>query len=468
MKKKYDYKYFKDLDENSPTEVDFEELSVSDRARLESLQGEFRAKMSVLKEIRDLNPSDLTDEKRTTRDSLLADVKRVVDEIENFPQRKRDDDFDIDLDDDGFSNQRQRKGAYEVRSSRDKKDFRALFGAEPLNHYRWTDENIDFFSAVFAGRFHPDLQVRAMSIGVDSDGGFLVPVEYAEEIHNVSLENEIVMPGAMVIPMKVNEKKLPGLNIGDHSANLFGGFEASYKPEAGTLGEKNPKTRQVKLSCKKLTGFLRLSRELFDDIPGGGHQVADICGKGLAWYRDKAFLKGTGAGEPQGILNSACLVTVDKETGQAAATITYPNLCDMMSRMFAGSFKNSVWVAHQTCIPQLLQLTIAVGTGGAFIPVLTKSKDGQFEILTRPVIFTEKTETLGTKGDIMLCDFGQYVVGLREEMRLDFSPHVYFATDEVAARLIERHDGMPLWSEALTLEDGSTTVSPFVTLAERT
>jgi HK97 family phage major capsid protein len=61
----------------------------------------------------------------------------------------------------------------------------------------------------------------------------------------------------------------------------------------------------------------------------------------------------------------------------------------------------------------------------------------------------------------------QYCVGLREGMRIDTSQHVYFTTDEAAARLIERHAGQPLWDEALTLEDGSTTVSPFVTLAER-
>ncbi len=67
----------------------------------------------------------------------------------------------------------------------------------------------------------------------------------------------------------------------------------------------------------------------------------------------------------------------------------------------------------------------------------------------------------------MLCDFSQYVCGLRSEMRIDLSQHLYFTTDEGAARLIERHDGQPLWDEALTLEDGSTEVSPFVTLAER-
>jgi HK97 family phage major capsid protein len=191
-----------------------------------------------------------------------------------------------------------------------------------------------------------------------------------------------------------------------------------------------------------------------------------LCGKGLAWYRDKAFLKGTGAGQPLGILNSSCLIEVSKEAGQAASTIVYENVVNMMARMFAGSFGNSVWVCHQTTIPNLLQLSISIGTGGSHIPVMTES-DGVFKMLTRPVIFTEKTEPLGTKGDIMLCDLSQYVVGLRQGMRFDTSIHVGFTTDELYARLIERHDGQPLWSEALTLEDGATTVSPFVVLEDR-
>lgn len=168
-----------------------------------------------------------------------------------------------------------------------------------------------------------------------------------------------------------------------------------------------------------------------------------------------------------GILNASCTVEVEKETGQAADTIIYENLTKMMSRMFAGSFQNSVWVAHQTCIPQLLTLSLAIGTGGDRIPVMTES-NGQFKILTRPVLFTKKTEPLGDKGDILLADFSQYVVGLRSGMTFDTSIHVHFTTDELLSRIIERHDGQPLWDEALTLEDSTTTVSPFVTLAERT
>ncbi len=353
---------------------------------------------------------------------------------------------------------------YELRAPHMAKDYKSLFGTS--HGHIWQDKNCNFFQAVFSGRHHPELIVNSMTETVPSDGGFLVPVEYARQIHAVSLENEIVMPRCYVQPMRSNEIHLPAMSIGDHSSNLFGGFTASYTAEAGTISEHSPKTRSMELNAKKLTGLLRFSNELATDIPGGEQQIVNICGKGLSWYRDKAFLKGTGAGEPLGILNANCTIEVAKESGQKADTIVYENLTKMMAAMYSGSFANSVWVCHQSTIPQLLTLSVAVGTGGDHIPVMTRANGG-FEILTRPVIFTEKTEKLGDRGDIMLCDFSQYVVGLRSEMRFDMSIHVHFTTDELLARLIERHDGQPLWDSALTLEDGSTQVSPFVVLAAR-
>jgi len=305
-----------------------------------------------------------------------------------------------------------------------------------------------------------------MTETVPSDGGFLVPGQLAEQIHAVSLENEIVMPRCFVQPMKSNEIDIPAMEIGDHSANLYGGFTASYTAEAGTISEADPKVRSMKLNAKKLTGLIRFSAELAEDIPGGENQLLNICGKGLAWYRDKAFLKGTGAGEPLGILNAGCTIEVAKASGQAKDTIIYSNLTDMVGRLHPACFNNSVWICQVTAIPQLLQLSMAVGTGGSFYPVLTES-NGEWRILSRPVIFTEKTEPLGDKGDIILADLSQYVVGLRSGMRFDQSIHVHFTTDELLSRLIERHDGQPLWGEALILEDGTNTVSPFVVLAER-
>jgi HK97 family phage major capsid protein len=433
---------------------------------LEELEAKRALKMKRLEEIRTMDT--LTDEIRTERDRLLTEVKALEWDIQ---KRKN---FSTDTPPGGAGGGLESRGDGKPRPAfgpNDKKDYRSLFGANPENAYEWTDKETNFFQAVYSGRHHPGLKThfesRAMNEMTSSAGGFLVPTEYAERIHAVALENEIVFPRAMVVPMISDEKRLPALEIGDHSSNLYGGFTASYTAEEGTISEANPKARAMVLTARKLTGFLKLSNELFDDAQGDSiNQVIDICGKGLAWYRDQAFLTGVGAGKPLGILNADCTVEVSKETDQAADTIVYENLVNMVGRLYPGSFTRSVWVAHPTAVPALLTCSIDIGTGGSLYQVL-KESSGQFSIFGRPVVFSEKVSPLGDKGDLMLADFSQYVIGLRYGMRLDFSPHVYFTTDHLSARLIERHDGMPLWDEALTLADGSTTVSPFVVLAAR-
>jgi HK97 family phage major capsid protein len=354
-------------------------------------------------------------------------------------------------------------GPYALRGPSDPKGYADLFG--PGEH-KWQDKSTGFFDAVLSGRHHPDLAPKGMDEKSGSGGGFLVPTEQSEKIHAVALENEIIMPRCFVQPMKSNELKLPAMKIGSHTASLFGGFVASYVGEAANIPENDPTTRSMTLVAKKLTGRIRFSNELMSDIPGGENQIIQICGKGLGWYRDKAFLSGSGVGSPLGILNSGALISVTPETGQLAKTITYENLAQMFSRMHPASLANAVWIANSTAIPQLLSLTIGTGTGGVYFPVL-KETSGVFSIFGKECIFTEKVPALGTKGDILLCDLSQYVAGLRQGMRFDLSSHVYFTTDETSARLIERHDGQPLWNEPLTLEDGVSTVSPFVALAAR-
>lgn len=353
---------------------------------------------------------------------------------------------------------------YELRSPGDPKDHKSIFGEQPVSFTEWRDKNSNFFQAVFSGRMHPEL--RAMVEGVQSDGGFLVPTQYERQILDVALESEIVRSRAYVQPMNTLELNIPGFEIGDHSTGeLAGGFKAYYIAETQSLTKKQPKTRAITLKAKKLTGLVRMSNELIADS-GGADRIMNLCSNGLAYYHDRAFLKGTGAGEPLGVLNANCLIKVDKETGQDGGTILYENLVKMMAKIYAGSFQRSIWVCHQTTIPQLLQLSIPVGTGGSHYSVL-KESNGGFSMLTRPVIFTEKTETVGSQGDILLADFSQYIIALRDGLRMDYSPHVHFETDETLGRLIERHDGQPLWNKALTLEDGSK-VSPFVVLKART
>jgi HK97 family phage major capsid protein len=396
-------------------------------------------------------------------DQLEADISEL-ETIKTEAERRQIFQPDGRYTDGGFAASDNREttsgGPLSLRGPGENKSYKSMFG--DLSSDGWKSFP-GFFAAAQSGKYHPNL--RTISEGVGSEGGFTIPTEYGGKIHSVALESELVLPRCFVQPMTSNEKKISGTVIGDHSSNLLGGFVASWKGEATELTEADPKFRQIVFQAKKLTGLLKYSSEWKEDTPDSEKNLQNLCGAGLAWYRDKAFLKGNGAGQPLGILNADCTLIQSKEAGQQAGTLLWENLAGMFSKLHSACVKNSVWICHQSTIPQLLSLYLPVGVGGSAIPVMSES-NGQFKILTRPVIFTEKTEALGSKGDCLLADLTQYVAGLRSQLRFETSNGPGFSTDEIYARLISRVAGQPLWNEALGLE-GGLQVSPFVTLEAR-
>lgn len=324
----------------------------------------------------------------------------------------------------------------------------------------------DYLTAVHSGRHHPQLKLAAMTGGTPGQGGFLVPEQFAARILDAALEDEIVRPRADVEPMTSDTKKIAGWDAQDNSAGaLFGGFTGEWLDESGTATNQDAKVRLIELTARKLGIFTTASNELIAD----GARFEDMLGRAMmratAWHLDHACLQGTGAGQPLGVLNDPALITVGTEVGQPASTVVYENLTKMFARLHPGSVSNSVWVVNSTTIPQLLALTIAVGTGGSVVPVMTES-NGQFRILTRPVLFTEKLPALGAKGDIMLADFSQYTIGLRREVALEKSVHIGWQTDTSGYRVILRADGQGRWSKPFTPKNGDT-LSWCVTLAAR-
>lgn len=88
-------------------------------------------------------------------------------------------------------------------------------------------------------------------------------------------------------------------------------------------------------------------------------------------------------------------------------------------------------------------------------------------ILGRPVIFTEKANTVGDAGDVNFVDLSYYLIGDRQQMQMATSEHVEFDTDQTAVRIIQRADGRPWVQSAITPRKGANTLSPFVKIAAR-
>ena len=82
-----------------------------------------------------------------------------------------------------------------------------------------------------------------------------------------------------------------------------------------------PKFRQITLKLKKLIGLCYLTDELGNDSAAMESVITTAFTREFGFVLDDVIINGTGAGQPIGILNSGCLVTQAKESGQKAATV---------------------------------------------------------------------------------------------------------------------------------------------------
>ncbi|MEW5952640.1 MAG: phage major capsid protein [Bacillota bacterium] len=311
-----------------------------------------------------------------------------------------------------------------------------------------------------------------LSESVPSDGGFLVEQDFVTELLKRTYETGVLGSRCRRIPISATANGLK-INAIDETSRAdgsrWGGVQAYWENEADMATATKPKFRKMELSLKKLMGLCYATDELLQDARALESVISDAFAEEFGFKIDDAILNGTGAGQPLGIMNSGVLVTVPKETGQAAATIVYENIVKMWARLWARSRQNAVWYINQDIEPQLFRMSLAVGTGGVpvYLPAGGLSQSPYGTLFGRPVISIEHAATLGAAGDILLCDLSQYLLIDKGGINAASSIHVRFLYDESVFRFIYRADGQPIWNSALTPFKGAAAQSPFIALATR-
>lgn len=305
-----------------------------------------------------------------------------------------------------------------------------------------------------------------------SQGGYLVPVEFRAQLLQMALEASIVRPRALRIPMATNRVVMPAVVDDDHATNFFGGIIIQRTAEAAQKTTDSPVFGQVALTLNKLTGIVRVSDELLEDSPISLEPIiGNMFGQAIAFVEDEDFIAGDGSNKALGAFNASnpSLVTQAKETGQPADTIVYENLVKMWSRLHSTSMRNAVWLANNDTFPQLATMSLSVGTGGVpvYIPANGAAGAPFGTLMGRPLMLSEKMKTIGDVGDFGLADFGSYFIGDKGGIKTAASIHLRFDYDQTVFRFVLRYDGRPSWLTTLTPRNSTTTLSPFVRLAER-
>lgn len=314
-----------------------------------------------------------------------------------------------------------------------------------------------------------DMDVSGQKTLVESTGatgGFLVPTEFLAQLQAAMAESAIVRSRATIIPMRRRQIDIPVLDQTSTTAgqpHWFGGMQFTWQEEATSKTQSDPAFRKVALVAHKLIGYTRASDELLDDSAisleaflGGPLGFAG----GATWMEDFAFLQGTGAGQPLGVIPAGATITVARA---AAGAVSYPDLCNMMENFLPGG--KGVWTISQSLMSEIIQLNGPAGNPSYVWH--NNAADGiPGSMFGMPVIWSEKVPRQGTAGDIGLYDFKYYLIGDRQATTVESTKFDQWQLDLTSWRMVHRVDGQPWLSQPLTLQDGTSQISPFVILGD--
>lgn len=319
-----------------------------------------------------------------------------------------------------------------------------------------------------------DLDKRAvvgMNEGVGAEGGFLLQDDFSADLMRNAMEVGLIAPRCRRFPTSPGSTGVSFPVVQETSrveGSRWGGVQVYRVNEAAAATSKKVKFALERLGFEKLIGMFVATDELLSDATFLGAWMGEAFKEEISCKIDTEIIRGTGAGQMLGILNAGCLVSVAKETSQAAATIVGMNCVKMFARLFARSQANSVWLANQDCFPQIATLTITKDKSDIPIYQPANIASGQTlgTILGRPVVYVEQASTVGTQGDLILADLSRYMM-IEKDPQQASSIHVYFDTEQTAYRMSIRNNGQPMLKQAITPMNGSSTLTDFVVLDTR-
>jgi HK97 family phage major capsid protein len=303
--------------------------------------------------------------------------------------------------------------------------------------------------------------------GVGADGGFAIQTDFAGLMMESAAKSGNILPLVDSYEVKdgSNSVKWVDIDEDDVSESVFGGVRVYWATEAATVAKSQPKLAEKELKLEKLMGFAYATYELESDSSFVNTLYTRAFQTAIQRSLEGAIISGDGIGKPIGILNSGSLVSVAKESGQAADTIVWENLSKMYHRGLDKS--KSVWLAHPDAHEQFDFLAFPVGTGG--VPVyLPATQQGTIDTLRgRPIVASDHCSALGDNGDIVFADLSQYMLAYKGGVDAATSIHVQFLTAENCFRFIFRANGMPKRNKKLTIKNSDKQRSSFVSLAAR-
>jgi len=268
---------------------------------------------------------------------------------------------------------------------------------------------------------------RALQVGTDSEGGYLVPDEFYKRLIDLLQDANIMRSLCTVIRTSNGTTELPV--VSSHGA-------AAWIAEEGAFTEGDDAFTQVTLSAYKVGTIMKVSEELINDsVFNLDTYIAKEYARRIGVAEEAAFVSGDGSSKPTGI-DEAIAAGV---TAASASAITSDELIDLFHSLGRAYRKGATFL-------------MADGTA----KVIRKLKDGNDQYLWQPGLKTGQPDTLlgkrveisenvaaiaASAKSILFADFSYYWIADRQGMVMQRLNELYAATGQVGYKAYQRVDG---------------------------
>ena len=283
------------------------------------------------------------------------------------------------------------------------------------------------------------MEVRnALSEGVDSEGGYLVPDEFERTLVQSLADQNIMRSLAKVIQTTSGDRKIPVVST--HGT-------ATWLDEGKPYNESDEAFTQISLSAFKLGTFLKISEELLNDAAFNVEQyLASEFARRIGAAEEEAFLVGDGKGKPTGIFNP----TGGADPGVTTAKptdISADELIDLHYSLRSPYRARAVWLMNDATVKTVRKLKDANGQY-LWQPALTAGTPDM--ILGRPVytsVFAPELKA-GAR-TVAFGDLGFYWIADRQGRSFKRLNELFATTGQIGFLASQRLDGKLVLPEAI-------------------
>ncbi|WP_313120113.1 phage major capsid protein [Proteiniclasticum ruminis] len=302
---------------------------------------------------------------------------------------------------------------------------------------RASDAYKSAFWGAMRNKMNPSVQ-NALQIGTDSEGGFLVPDEYENQLIQALQEANVLRNLCNVINTSHGDRKIPV--VASHGS-------AAWMDEVGAFNESDDAFTQVTLSAYKLGTMLKVSDELLNDSYFDLEAyIAVEFARRIGAAEEEGFLTGNGSSKPTGLLHTTGGASLGV-TAASATAITMDEVLDLYHSLKSSYRKNGTFLVNDATIKAIRKLKDGQGQYLWQPSVQAGTPD---TILNRPVISSQfmPVAAAGEK-TILFGDFKYYWIADRQGRTFKRLNELYAANGQVGFLASQRLDAKLILPEAI-------------------